>query len=31
MDGLFQHFDLVPQTVQNHEATGDREPLNLIG
>ena len=31
MDGLFQRFDLVPQTVQHHEATGDRQHLGLLG
>jgi hypothetical protein len=31
MHGLFQHFDLLPQTVQNHEATGDRQYLGLLG
>src|SRR5262245_4222759 len=30
MDSLFERFDLLPQTVQNHEATGDREHLGLL-
>jgi hypothetical protein len=31
MDSLFQRFDLLPQTVQNREATGDRQHLGLLG
>src|SRR5262249_20964147 len=31
MDSLFQRFDLVPQTVQNREATGDCQHLGLFG
>jgi hypothetical protein len=31
MDHLFSRFDLVPQTVQHHQATRDREDLGLVG
>jgi hypothetical protein len=30
MDRLFQGFALLPETVQHHQATGDREHLGLI-
>ena len=31
MDGLFQCFDLVLETVQNRKATGDCQHLGLLG
>ena len=31
MDGPFQGFNLTLETVQHHQATGDREHLGLVG
>jgi len=31
MNGLCQRFHLLPQTIQPHKATRDREPLGLVG